>query len=137
MPTHSKVWSWNLLIVIVYAGMIGNCLRFNTKGRLTSIGAKSILGIKTISPLLQYDPFYAVIKLFCIDLIIKCVPLHSPFYGLRLLSYNFYELLLLFIWNVNFSLSTQHFQTFLVSEHTYDTIMKMSHTYIPRLLYIV
>jgi hypothetical protein len=51
MPTHSKFWPWDLLIVIAYAGMIGNYLRFNTKRRLTSLRAKSILGIKTISPL--------------------------------------------------------------------------------------
>ena len=49
-PTWRIVWPWDLLMVIVKAGRIGNCLRFIVKGRSRLDGDRVMRGIKTRIP---------------------------------------------------------------------------------------
>jgi hypothetical protein len=51
-----------LRVLLRNDNMIGNSLRYNIKGRLTSLGAISIRGMSTISPRLHSDSISAVME---------------------------------------------------------------------------
>ena len=77
-PTVSKVWPWDLLMLIAKASLMGSCRHFRAKGTVLSEEVILMRGMRAVCPAWLPVTILAMMTLDWSDLTMSLVPVMSP-----------------------------------------------------------